>query len=76
MATLFVNAGRKEKIRPGDLLGALTAGGEIAGEKIGKITLFDKVSYVAVEQKIAKQALAMLAEGQIKGRKFRVRLLR
>ena len=76
MVTLFINAGRKEKLRPGDLLGALTAGGEIAGEQIGKITLFDKVAYVAVEQKIAKQALALLADGKIKGRKFRVRLLR
>ncbi len=76
MVLLFINAGRKEKLRPGDLLGALTAGGEIAGEQIGKITLFDKVAYVAVEQKIAKQALAILADGKIKGRKFRVRLLR
>jgi len=76
MVTIFVNAGRKEKLRPGDLLGALTASGEIAGEQIGKITLFDKVAYVAVEQKMAKQALTMLANGKIKGRKYRARLLR
>ncbi len=76
MVTIFVNAGRKEKLRPGDLLGALTASGEIAGEQIGKITLFDKVAYVAVEQKMAKQALTMLADGKIKGRNYRARLLR
>lgn len=76
MVTMFVNAGRKEKLRPGDLLGALTASGEITGEQIGKITLFDKVAYVAVDQKVAKQALAILADGKIKGKKFRVRLLR
>ncbi|PCJ42834.1 MAG: ATP-dependent RNA helicase DbpA [SAR86 cluster bacterium] len=76
MITLFVNGGRKEKVRAGDLLGALTASGEIAGEQIGKITLFDKVAYVAIEQKVAKLALTILADGKIKGRKFRVRLLR
>ena len=76
MVTLFVNGGRKEKVRAGDLLGALTASGDIAGEQIGKITLFDKFAYVAVEQKVAKLALSILADGRIKGRKFRVRLLR
>ena len=75
MVTLFVNGGRKEKVRAGDLLGALTAGRGIAGKQIGKITLFDKFAYVAIEQKVAKQALTILADGKIKGKKFRVRLL-
>jgi len=76
MITLFVNGGRKEKLRAGDLLGALTASGEITGNLIGKITLFDKVAYVAIEQKAAKLALEILAHGKIKGRKFRARRLR
>ena len=76
MVTLCVNGGRKEKVRAGDLLGALTAGGGIRGDQIGKITLFDKLSYVAVEQQVAKLALSILEEGKIKGRKFRVRRLR
>ena len=76
MVTLCVNGGRKEKVRAGDLLGALTAGGAIRGDQIGKITLFDKLSYVAVEQQVAKLALSILEEGKIKGRKFRVRRLR
>ena len=76
MVTLFVNGGRKEKIRAGDLLGALTASGEINGTQIGKITLFDKIAYVAVEQKVAKLALTILDDGKIKGKKFRVRRLR
>ncbi len=76
MVTLFVNGGRKEKVRAGDLLGALTASGEIAGSQIGKITLFDKVAYIAVEQGVAKLALTILGDGKIKGRKFRVRRLR
>jgi ATP-independent RNA helicase DbpA len=75
MVTLFVNAGRKEKLRAGDLLGALTASGEIQGDQIGKITLFDKIAYVAVQQQIAKKALIILTDGKIKGRKIRVRRL-
>ncbi len=76
MVTLFVNGGRKDKVRAGDLLGALTANSVLSGEQIGKITIFDKISYIAVEQKLAKQALDILSEGKIKGRKFRVRRLR
>lgn len=76
MVTLLVNGGRKDKVRAGDLLGALTANAVLSGDQIGKINLFDKISYIAVEQKVAKQALAILSEGKIKGRKFRVRRLR
>ena len=76
MAIIFVNGGRKDKLRAGDLLGALTASDEISAPKIGKITLFDKFAYVAVEQRIEKIALNILADGKIKGKKFRVRRLR
>jgi ATP-independent RNA helicase DbpA len=76
MATLFINGGRKDKVRAGDILGALTANEKLAGKDIGKIDIFDKLSYVAVARPLAKQALKILTEGKIKGRKFRVRKLR
>ena len=75
MVTLCISAGRKNKVRAGDILGALTKNTNLPGKKIGKIDIFDIVSYVAVEQGIAKQALKILTEGRIKGRKFRVRKL-
>jgi len=75
MVTLCISAGRKNKVRAGDILGALTKNTNLPGKKIGKIDIFDIVSYVAVEQAIAKQALKVLSEGKIKGRKFRVRKL-
>ena len=75
MVTLCINAGRKNKVRAGDLLGALTASKSIAGKQIGKIDLFDTISYVAVERAVAKQALKILSEGKIKGKMFRVRKL-
>ena len=76
MVTLLVYGGRKDKIRAGDLLGALTASGELAGSQIGRITLFDNVTYVAVEQQAASTALSILTEGRIKGKNFRLRRLR
>ena len=75
MVTLCINGGRKDKVRAGDILGALTSDKKIPGKQIGKIDLFDNVAYVAVERSIAKQALKALSEGKIKGRKFRVRKL-
>ncbi len=76
MVTLCINCGRREKIRAGDILGALTANTDLPGKQIGKIDIFDIIAYVAVEQAVAKQALKILTEGKIKGRKFKVRKLR
>ncbi len=76
MVTLCINGGRKDKVRAGDILGALTAKPVIAGKQIGKIDIFDNQAFVAVERPIAKQALKILSEGKIKARKFKVRKLR
>lgn len=75
MVTLCINAGRKNKVRAGDILGALTKNTKLPGKHIGKIDIFDIISYVAIEQAVAKQALKILSEGKIKGRKYRVRKL-
>ncbi len=76
MVTLCINGGRKNKVRAGDILGALTANTNLPGKQIGKIDIFDILAYVAVERPIAKQALKILSGGKIKGRKFKVRKLR
>jgi ATP-independent RNA helicase DbpA len=76
MVTLSINGGRKNKVRAGDILGALTANTDLPAKQIGKIDIFDNLAYVAVERPIAKQALKILTEGKIKGRKFRARKLR
>jgi len=75
MVTLCIGAGRKDKLRPGDILGALTGEAGIPGAQVGKIALFDYQAYVAVERGVAKQALKRLSEGKIKGRNLRVRTL-
>ncbi len=75
MVTLVINGGRKSKVRAGDILGALTKNTNLPGKQIGKIDIFDYSAYVAIEHSIARQALKVLTEGRIKGRKFKVRKL-
>lgn len=77
MKTLFIAAGRKEKMRPGDILGALTGqAGGLKGSDVGKIEIHDRFSYVAVSSEIADFALARLRDGRIKGKKFRIEAVR
>ncbi|MBE7927572.1 ATP-dependent RNA helicase DbpA [Pseudomonas saudiphocaensis] len=75
MATLCIGAGRKDKLRPGDILGALTGDAGIPGTQVGKIALFDFQAFVAVERSVIKQALNRLNAGKIKGRSLKVRIL-
>ncbi|QLF93992.1 ATP-dependent RNA helicase DbpA [Pseudomonas sp. ABC1] len=75
MVTLCIAAGRKDKLRPGDILGALTGDAGIPGTQVGKIAIFDFQAYVAVERGVARQALQRLSQGKIKGRSLKVRLL-
>jgi ATP-independent RNA helicase DbpA len=72
-ATLAIDAGRQDKLRPGDVLGALTGSAGLPAEAVGKIDVFPTRTYVAVSAKQADAALARLRAGKIKGRSFRVR---
>ena len=73
MATLQIDGGKKQKVRPGDILGALTGENGITGKQVGKIQVFDQWTYVAVDQSVAKSAMRKLVQDKIKGRIFRVR---
>lgn len=73
MVTLQIDGGKKQKIRPGDILGALTGTDGVAGKQVGKIHIFDHCSYVAVSRDAARPALRKLVEGKLKGRSFRAR---
>ncbi len=72
MQTLQIDGGKKHKLRPGDIVGALTSTGQIVFADIGKIQMLDTVAFVAVNRKVAKQALALLNDGKMKGKKYRV----
>lgn len=73
MVTIQLDAGRKSKMRPGDILGALTGEAGLAGAQIGKIDIFDMSSYVAIERSALRQVLNYMADGKIKGRNVRAR---
>ena len=73
MVTLQIDGGKKAKLRPGDILGALTANNALKGSQIGKIKVTAMASFVAVERKVAVKALSVIGEGKMKGRNFRVR---
>ena len=75
MATLQILGGRKEKIRAGDVLGALTGEAGFTREQIGKIDVNEFSTYVAVDRKLAHDAVRRLNAGRIKGKSVKVRLL-
>jgi ATP-independent RNA helicase DbpA len=75
MVTLQILGGRKEKIRPGDVLGALTADAGYTREQIGKINVTEFTTFVAVQRDIALEAMHKLNAGKIKGKGVKVRLL-
>ncbi len=75
MVTLHIQGGRKEKIRPGDVLGALTADLGYTREQVGKINVNEWSTYVAVDRDIAQQAASRLNAGRIKGKGVKVRVL-
>lgn len=75
MVTLCIDGGRKNKIRPADILGALTGQSGIAGSEVGKIDIFDFCTYVAIKRKVVNQALKHLTSEKIKGHAFKVRKL-
>lgn len=73
MVTLCISAGRKDKIRPGDILGALTKEAGLAGDSIEKIDITTLYSYVAINKKQVDKAYEHFKHGKIKGRKVLVR---
>jgi ATP-independent RNA helicase DbpA len=83
MLTLCILAGKKDKLRPGDVLGALTGDGGLTKEQVGKINVFEFQTYVALDRRVAYDAFARLAAGSragadfgsFKGRNFKMRFV-
>ena len=67
MATIKLKKGKKQKVGPVNILGALTAKGGLKGKQVGKINVYDNWSYVAVESDTLELALRKLSEGKLKG---------
>lgn len=72
MATLLIGGGKKDKVRPGDILGAITGDAGFKGEDVGNITILPTHSYVAVKATLLPDILKVLQNIRIKGRKFKI----
>ncbi len=73
--TLVIEGGKKDKVRAGDLLGALTGDAGLKGSAIGKIDIYDRQSYVAIQRDLIDEAHEKLSGGRIKNKKFAVWIL-
>jgi ATP-independent RNA helicase DbpA len=82
MMTLVISGGKKDKLRPGDVLGALTGDAGLSKEQVGKINVTEFQTYVAIDRRVAYDAYARLTGnplggdfGAIKGRNFKMRFI-
>ncbi len=76
MDTISIGGGRKDKLRPGDILGALTGEAGLKGTQIGKIEILDRIAFVAVERGVSRAALKHFQGGKIKGRRFTAQMVK
>jgi ATP-independent RNA helicase DbpA len=76
MVTIAIQGGRSDRLRPGDIVGALTTGVGLAGTDIGQIAVNERISFVAVVASVAERALDGLSAGRIKNRRFRAYLVK
>ena len=74
-ATVELSVGRSDKIRPGDVLGAVTGSMGFSGGIVGKIEVAQRATFVAIERDQVKAVLAGFASGKVKGRAVKVRRL-
>jgi ATP-independent RNA helicase DbpA len=72
MRTMYIGGGKKDKLRPGDILGALVGEAKIDSDAVGDITILSIISYVAIKNDSIEQAVSKLSNGKIKNRKFKV----
>jgi ATP-independent RNA helicase DbpA len=72
MSTIYISGGRKDNIRPGDILGALTKEAGLKGDEVGKIHILEVNSYVAITHEKVERAIGCLNAKKIKGKKFKV----
>lgn len=72
MARLFINVGKKQKIRPGDILGAIAGEAHIPGDMIGTIDMFDKFSFVEVSANVMSDVLKSMNKVKIKGKNIHI----
>lgn len=72
MVRLFINIGKKNKAKPGDIVGALAGESGMPGKLIGSIDMFDKYTFVEVPREYARDVLKAMNNAKIKGKSVAV----
>ena len=75
MKTLIISGGKRDKLRPGDLVGAIVGESGIDFKSIGDISITNMKSYVAIHSENASLVCDKLNNGKIKNKKFKVGIL-
>ena len=74
MARLFLNVGKDQKIKPGDVLGAIAGESGISGRMIGSIDMYDKYTFVEVPEDCAQEVLHCMKNVKIRGKNIRMEM--
>jgi ATP-dependent RNA helicase DeaD len=72
MARLFINIGKNQNVRPGDILGAIAGESGIPGRMVGSIDMYDKYTFVEVPEENAESVLKAMKNAKIKGKNIRM----
>ncbi|MCI8578585.1 MAG: DEAD/DEAH box helicase [Lachnospiraceae bacterium] len=74
MARLFINIGKEQNIRPGDILGAIAGESGIPGRLVGSIDMYDKYTFIEVPDDCAGEILESMKSAKIRGRKVHIEM--
>lgn len=72
MVRLFINIGKKQNVRPGDILGAITGETGIPGRLVGTIDMYDRYTFVEVPREHARDVLQAMQDAKIKGKAINI----
>ncbi len=72
MVRLFVNLGKNQKVRPGDILGAIAGETGMPGKLIGSIDMYDKYTFVEVPREYASEVIQVMKTAKIKGKSINI----
>ena len=72
MVRLFINIGKKDRVKPGDILGAIAGESGISGKLVGEIQMYDKYTFVEVPAEHGKEVLLAMKNAKIKGKKINI----
>jgi ATP-dependent RNA helicase DeaD len=72
MVRLFINLGKNQRVKPGDILGAIAGETGMPGKLIGSIDMYDKYTFVEVPREYASEVIQVMKSAKIKGKSINI----